>query len=229
MRCVLLATALSILVACASPPPRHTLAERRAIVNEMLARADYGPEISNLLGVGEERCTEVSTTEFLCQWRVGNRHVGWEALSTALGTPDQVNVMCVLPRDGAPREPDSCVAFPRRSNRNLYVLPGTRTRSEARQKESTEALYQTNAGEELDFARNAVELSWLVGAAPNHCGPVGPEERQCIWKASASSYGHGTLVAYARAKKRERMRLVCRLPLDGSPRAPGSCKVEVGS
>ena len=49
--------------------------------------------------------------------------------------------------------------------------------------------------------------------------------RHCVWRAGNSSYGHGTLVASVAGEKRKRMRLECRLPRDGSSRAPGSCTV----
>lgn len=220
--------AFALVSGCAKPPPRDTVAEGRSEANRILARADDRGQMSSLLGVHADKCIEITATTQLCEWRLGSREASWAALATAVGTRDRVNVLCELPLDGSPREPGSCGVYPRRSNRTLYAVP--RTNSSTREREERarrRAEYRKQANALLASARTAVELSGLVGAAPEDCVTRGEELLVCRWNASNQTYGHGTLVESIGAEKRQRMTLECRLPRSGAPRGEGSCQVAV--
>ena len=68
-----------------------------------------------------------------------------------------------------------------------------------------------------------------MGAVPNECSPQSGGLQVCLWRASARTYGHGTLAMSIGAPKTKRVRMHCRLPTDGGHRAPDSCSVEIGS
>ena len=169
----------------------------------------------------------------LCQWRLSNRDAGWETLAEAAHTPDRVNLLCEIPLDDAPRAPGSCAVFPRRSNRAAYELgnigtgPGARGRARARR--AAKQTYRARAVRELSQSRTLVELSLLVGAAPDSCTELDIKTWVCLWRANNYTLGHGTLAQSIGVNMRNKIRLRCALPADGSPRADGSCQVEVGS
>lgn len=225
--------AVVAIAGCAKPPPRQVVAGGRATVNEMLVHADTEGALARFTGSPPDRCVESAAGARLCQWRLGNRNKSWARLAKAIGTRDQVNLLCELPAEG-PREPDSCAAFPRRSNRTLYTLPNpsgakSRRNTSYASREAKAAVrdrYRRDALERIDGARTLVELSHLVGAAPDGCSPLDSGRRLCFWRASAQTYGHGLLVESIGASKRERVVLRCALPRDGSPRGPETCRVE---
>jgi hypothetical protein len=80
----------------------------------------------------------------------------------------------------------------------------------------------------LAEARTLLEISLLIGEAPDECSPAEPGIRVCLWRATSRTRGHGMLAATIEAPSRKKLRLECRLPADGSAREPGSCKVEIG-
>jgi hypothetical protein len=144
----------------------------------------------------------------------------------------EVNLICQLPSDGGPRGRGSCSAHPRRSNRCQFPIPtapSTR-RGEARKSSAqARARYKQLTNQALAQARTLPELARFMGALPNECLPPSGEFQVCLWRATARTYGHGTLVMSIGAPKRKRVRMRCRLPTDGSDRTPDSCSVEVGS
>ena len=225
---VFVLAALAVALGCAKPPPQDALEESSSRVNEVLARADDRDQLSLSLGVSPHACVSTTTITQICEWQLGNREPSWRELARAVGTRDRVNVLCELPRDGGPREPESCGAYPRRSNRTLYELPGQNNSSRERQERARRrAEFQREANAALAAARTAVELSRLLGAAPDRCAARDDGFTTCTWSASGQTYGHGTLVEIVSAPKSERMRLSCRLPSNGAPRQEGSCQVEV--
>lgn len=228
---VLCFSAALLALGCPKPPPQTALADRQLTVNMILADADDHHQLSSLAGGLPEACVEITASTRICQWRLGSRHRGWARLAAAIGTRDQINLLCELPSDASPREPESCGVFPRRSNRTLFRVPN-RTRAGSvhrgkQQRVELRARYRRLANDRLDAARTAVELSRLMGAAPDRCDVVDANYRGCVWRASNRTYGHGTLVESIGAEKRQRMRLECRLPANGGPREEGSCWVTV--
>ena len=87
--------------------------------------------------------------------------------------------------------------------------------------------YQQQASAELAAARTLPQLVSLMGAAPDSCAVLGDGTRGCAWFATSAVYGHGTLAFSLPASTEDRVRMRCVLPADGSPRADGSCHLEV--
>jgi hypothetical protein len=119
-----------------------------------------------------------------------------------------------------------------RSNRSHYrsLLPGRRSGSHTPKSMQlqAEAKLSEEAKQILAGARSAFELSVLVGDAPDACSSR-EGGFQCLWRASASTYGHGTLAMTIQAPFGKKVRLRCHLPPAGLPRAEDSCTVEIGS
>jgi hypothetical protein len=220
------------LAGCAQPPPRQVVDAGQARVNEFLARATTEGQLAAFAGMPPERCIASVEGARLCQWRLGNRQEGWEPLARAAGTRDQVNLLCELPAEG-PRTADSCLVFPRRSDRDLYAIPkpsGKQNRRASNEaKAAAQDRHRRSAQQQLEGAQTLVALSHLVGAAPDGCSALDAETRLCFWRANNQTYGHGTLVMTIGASKGDRVVMRCSLPRDGAPRASESCRVEVGS
>jgi len=184
------------------------------------------------LGRPADRCISTTAGLELCEWSLGNRDAAWKALARSIDTRARVNVLCELPDDGGARAPGSCSVYPRESDAATWALPNLHpTRrgdsSVAARRAARESVAQ-RAEATLAQARTLLELSHLVGAAPDECRPVGPGLRSCLWRATSRTLGHGMLAATIEAPQRKKLRLECLLPADGTARPPGSCKVEIG-
>jgi hypothetical protein len=215
------------IAACAKPPPRVEIAVGQNELNRLLASANTEPELTAFAGVPAHSCLEAPPSGRLCEWRLGARDPGWKALAGTLPTDDRINLLCIIPRRGA-RGSDSCAVFPQRSNRYRYELPTTGPDPKARAAYAeAEALHQQRATAELADARTLVDLANLMGAAPDECATPSAGTRSCSWLATGRTYGHGTLAISLSAPVREKLEMECALPADGSPRASGSCRVEV--
>jgi hypothetical protein len=218
------------VAACATPPPRSDLASSQAEVNRALAAARTEGQLTEFTGVQTRICLEVSPSARLCEWQLAKRNYGWPELARALSTEDRINLLCLLPADGSYRSPDSCTAFPQRSNRYLYEMPysGPASPTEKRDpRAEARARYQQQASAELARAQTLMQLVGLMGAAPDSCADLGDGTRGCAWFATSATYGHGTLAFSVPASTEDRVRMRCVLPADGSPRAGGSCHLEV--
>ncbi len=217
-------------LACSKLPPRPT-EQGDSQVNRILAQQGDKDALTRFSGRHPSICVMSSGTTELCQWRLGNRYAGWAPLAAALDTGDQVNLICELPREGGPRAAGSCSAHPRRSNRGRFPIPtpssARNSRPEERPSEARER-YKRLTNQALAQARTLPELARLIGALPNECSPQSSESQVCVWRATATTYGHGTLAMSIGASKSKRVRLRCQLPTDGSHRAPDSCSVKLG-
>lgn len=185
------------------------------------------------LGAVPERCVASREGLELCQWSLGSRDAAWKALARSIDTDSRVNVLCELPADGGARAPGSCSVHPRRSDTDPWTLPNPRptknsTRSLADRRAARERL-QRRADAMLGQARTLLEISLLIGQAPDQCVSPQPGVRTCLWRATSHTQGHAMLAATIDAPRRKKLRLECRLPADASPRAPDSCRVEVGA
>jgi hypothetical protein len=89
------------------------------------------------------------------------------------------------------------------------------------------ARYQQQASAELARATTLMQLVSLMGAAPDACVDLGDGTRGCAWLATSATYGHGTLAFSLPASTEDMVRMRCALPTDGSPRARGTCHLEV--
>jgi hypothetical protein len=218
-------------LACTTLPAPHT-DEGSGRVNRILEEEQGKDDLTRFAGRAPSVCVVSTATTELCEWQLGNRHAGWAPLAAAIDTTDQVSLICGLPSDGSPRAAGSCNVYPRRSNRGRFPIPTASSTGRARGKESpaqARERYRRQTKQALATARTLPELVHLMGALPNECSPQSSELQVCLWRASARTYGHGTLVMSIGASKHKRVRMRCRLPTDGSDRAPDSCSVEVGA
>jgi hypothetical protein len=217
-------------LACTRVPPQPTQGGAKR-VDEVLAEQAYKDDLRRFAGRPPSNCVISTQTTELCEWQLGNRHAGWASLAEAIDTDDQVNLICDLPRDGGPRARGSCTAHPRRSNRGQFPIPASSgvKRSTAEESPSqARARYRRLTNQALARARTLPQLARLMGAIPNECLPNPGDSQVCLWRTTNRTYGHGTLAMSIGAPKRKRVRMQCRLPTDGSERAPDSCFVEVG-
>ncbi len=175
----------------------------------------------------------LSRLETVFQHPVSKREPGWRPLAAALSTGDRLNLICEFPTNGAPRSEDSCSVHTKRSNRSYYRdrIRGRRPGHAQRRISVTfvsRAELKAQAQQLLADARTAIELSTLVGDAPEAC-----QSRDarflCVWKSNSGTYGHGTLAVSIDADFGKKVRLRCWLPAEGSPRAPDACSVDIGS
>lgn len=225
--------ATGIAVACVSPPraPNPNAAGR---TEELLRSYPGSNELSEFVGVLPVRCLKSSLDTELCQWTAGNQLPGWKPMAEAIGTGDRVNLVCELPSSGAGRAPASCSIHPRRSNRYSWTVPaGRKTKAGKPLDETASQARERNrqtANAWIEQARTLAGLSRLMGAVPETCTlQVDGAEQSCLWRTDDQTFGHGTLVVWIDAPKSKKIRFRCRLPLDGSPRAPASCFAEVGA
>jgi len=199
---------------------------------DVLAGQRTRAELVVFLGQAELRCVASSPGLELCEWPLGSRDPAWETLARSIDTGSRLNVLCELPADGSARAPGSCSLHPRRSDAHPWRLPNLvptkysgKTRADLRA--DRERLVR-RAEATLAQARTLLEISRLLGAAPDQCVAAQPGVRTCLWRATSRTQGHGMLAASIEAPQRKKLRLECLLPSDGTPREPGSCKVTIG-
>jgi hypothetical protein len=209
----LAAIACALLAGCRTPPPLASVGAGQASVEQLLAQARTEGELTLHLGPPPTTCVETGPGTKLCEWRIGDVQPAWEPIAAAIGADDKVNVLCEIPDEGLPREPGSCVAFPRRSDRYLYG--GSKLERERA---------ESAAKERVQSARTLVEISHLLGAAPLQCGWLRKDARLCTWAANSRTYGHGTLAVGLGLSTRKQFKYRCELPADGSPRKLESCR-----
>lgn len=231
LRCGLVAAGFA--VACISPPKAlNPSAEGRT--QELLRGYTERDQLSEFVGMLPEGCLRSSLDTDLCQWSAGNQLPGWRPMAEAIGTGDRVNLVCELPSSGAARAPGSCSIHPRRSNRYSWKVPvGRKTKSGPASTRSASEARERNreiANSWIEQAGTLTELSRLMGAVPESCVlQADGSEQACLWRTDDQTFGHGTLAAWLEASKSKKIRLHCRLPVDGSPRAQASCFAEVGA
>ena len=207
------------------PADEYTLSVQG--VRETLAPYQSLPEMAVFAGANPVRCVPVDRPSLICVWSLSKKQVGWRPLATALGTGDRLNLVCQFPADGTPRATASCSAHPRRSNRTWYRAQREGNTSGARRSNRSDGDFELDAHRLLDRAVSVFDLSTLVGDAPTSC-LIGDDESLCTWRTDASTYGHGTVALIIGAAFSKKVTLLCRLPLDGGPRAPDACSASVG-
>jgi len=185
------------------------------------------------LGAPAAHCVTDAGGLELCEWALGNRDAAWKTLARSIDTDSRINVLCELPPDRAARARGSCSVHARRSDQHDWTIPNLRPTknsggSVSERRAARERLIQ-RANAALAQARTLLELSRLVGAAPDECVTSQPGVRSCLWRATSRTQGHGLLAATIQAPSRKKLRLECRLPADGGPRETGSCQVEIGA
>ena len=213
-------------------PHAEEYRESIALVRDVLALHRTRSEMIVLVGDIPTRCVEVPGEAEICVWSLGKQEPVWRPLAKALSTADRLNLICEFPANGALRSEDSCSVHPKRTNRSYYMArirgrgPGPAQRRKSVTSVSRAEL-KAQAQQLLADAHTAIELSTLVGDAPAAC-----QSRDagflCLWKANSGTYGHGTLAVSIDASFSKKIRLSCRLPAEGTRRAPDACSVNIG-
>jgi hypothetical protein len=215
--------ATAVIAAPNLPPP-----EQRAHVDRLLEGVRDRQGISSWVGDAIVQCLPALPTTDLCEWEVGGRSQGWQALSDAIDSDDRIMLICEFAADGSGREPGSCSAHPRRSNRTYFRNLSPPVKGHRRTVKNKRDENAKLAGEWIRSARSLADLSRLLGELPSECTDMPDGTRSCLWRTTARTYGHGTVAAWIDASKTKKIRFWCTLPKDGQPRADGSCSAEVG-
>lgn len=197
-------------------PQRGTLVAMTVLVWLFAGSAAGEPETADLANYGTReqlsdflerlptRCAPVSGESDLCSWYVANRQSAWESLADAIGTKRQVNAICEIPRDGAPRNEGSCTLHPRQAEP-----------SDDRGPESVLV--------DLQNCSDPQCTSRYVGEAPERCALSGGAAASCEWVLNNGSRGFRKVASIADTKRRVRLR--CEYPAAGSDAWSAKCKV----
>jgi hypothetical protein len=223
-----IARALGALAAMLLNAPIGAFAQDADVLPAQRTRAD----LEVFLGGAPARCIASTAGLELCEWQLGDRASAWKPLARSIDTRARINVLCELPADGSSRAPGSCSAYPRESDHSPWALPNLHPSrrgdaSVADRRAARERVAQ-RAEATLAQASTLLEISRLIGQAPDQCLPPQSGIRTCLWRATSRTLGHGMLAATIEAPRRKKLRLECRLPADGSAREAGSCEVEIG-
>lgn len=218
----LLAVAGAAALACAGPPPEYAEFERSSTRREL----------SDLIGKEPTTCVAADSHSELCSWYVGQGYPAWKTLAGSIGTRDLVVVLCVLPADGGARTKDSCTVHAARS-RPLAMSEPT-AEDQAGSGDAVEASAPADPGAArleaeraqatrlLSNARTLVEISQLLGWAPDSCTATSAVEQMCLWRLTP--WREGWAIAAALAGTTGRATIFCELPLRGGSRGPDSCR-----
>jgi hypothetical protein len=222
------------LAGVVSAEPRQPDPSLQVGVEDFLREARNRAALRARLGAATERCVELDASFELCEWSLSNREAGWKAVADAIKTRDRVAVLCVVPTTDGDRQAGTCGAYAQRSNRSQFKPPGPGPGGNRKGARSSPTAVDREEGQRiaqswLDAAVDIVQMSRLLGAIPDVCMPPSGGERSCVWRATARTYGHGTIAASIKVGGSKKVRLHCQLPEDGTPRAPGSCSARVGN
>lgn len=192
---------------CAPAPKQHD--------SGTLSEATTKIEVVRFLSKAPGICVPSRRGFELCSWRAIERdRAAWHQLAASIGTRDRLNLLCEFPDDRAPRAPGSCSLHPRRS-KEFEASP-----------EASAALGATPenaAAATLNAAGSLIEVSKLVGDAPDSCSATGPSASLCVWRVSNRCEGWGLLAAVVDTT--EQVVLVCEFSRETGDRVPGSCDV----
>ncbi len=209
----------------------RTHPEEHGKVLEILEGSNTRRQLERILGNAPTRCIASVPGLKSCAWELSKQQSGWQPLSHALSTHRRVTVICDLPDDGSERARSACFAVPMESNRWKFRTTARKsTKNRKLQKDAANKRDEREVASRqmLADATTFFELVRLVGALPDYCQSHSETERRCLWKASARTYGHGTLAASIGAAMSKRVRLTCTLPKAAGLRAPDSCEVTIG-
>jgi hypothetical protein len=228
---VLLCLLLPAATAC-KKAPKALASGAQMNVEQLLHAYSDKHQLSGFVGGLPATCLQNTPRTELCEWPAGDRLPGWRPMAQAIGTRDRVNLICELFLSGAPREPGSCTAHPRRSNRAAWEAGGRRTGHGAITASERAKIAQANrrtTDQWMSQADTMLRMSRLMGAIPDDCMSRSETEQVCSWRTTARTFGHGVLAVWIDVSKTKKIRLRCVLPKDGGPRAPHSCHAQVGT
>lgn len=223
-----LVRSLGALAAMLLTPPIAARAQDVDVLAAQRTRA----ALEASLGRPPARCIDSNPGLELCEWQLGDRDLAWKPLARSIDSDSRINVLCEVPTDGSARAPGSCSVYPRSSDHSRWALPNLhpsrRGDGTVADRRAARERVTRRAEATLAQARTLLEISLLIGEAPDQCLSAQPGIRICLWRATSRTLGHGMLAATIEAPRRKKLRLECRLPADGTPREPGSCEVAIG-
>jgi hypothetical protein len=204
--------------ACAAPlsyPP----------FDQQIERSRTRLDLENFLRRAPDSCNPTGSDAELCEWRLGPRDYRWPQIAGALDTESRVAVFCELPLDGSERAPSACDAAPL-AVEDLDLKRDANAAATSSRREASGDPERLAARRRLDDARDLLSLTRLVGHGPDTCIRWRGDHQRCLWRVSHRSRGYEIIATSIDSEAR--VRLVCRLPLDGSARAINSCVVTEG-
>lgn len=190
-------------------------------------------EMSRLLGHTPRRCMPNRPNSELCSWLVSSKNINRKMLSADLRTRRALNVLCPVAAATDALDSNECRIYAResrdfdadRTESDYGLAEGMAPSAKGDSKRERE---RNQALRVLASRTTMTALSDLVGQVPTSCEPTSSESQRCVWRFGNQALGHEIFGVIAGTKKR--VDLTCALPLDGSPRAPQSCKAtEKGS
>ncbi len=196
------ATALAATALLSAPPAAADLLETSR-TRDALSSVLGGPPIG---------CYPAGDRLRLCTWRVDGSRPPALAAAARRGP---WHVVCELPQGGGSRAPESCTVH--------SPMSGTRSRGPRRP-----VTPRLPAQRQLDAARTFAEIVRLVGSGPTDCASNSLDAWTCLWNVTAANQGYRVLrrlLPPASSTRSGTTSLVCRLPVDGQAREPGSCRV----
>lgn len=216
---LLLAAAVAAVSSCATPPDPNS----RSRVADMLRGSTTKDDITLHIGTLPQTCWASGPSLQVCTWDLGNQDAGWKSLAPLVPTDHRVTLVCELPTNGAPRDPRACSAHGRASVSLDYEVARYATAGVSAAAPGGSKATPEDARAVLDAQKTLADLSRLVGSGPERCEPGDGGLQVCAWTLGNNFEGYDLLAAAARTD--HRVKLLCKLPLDGRPRAPESCRV----
>jgi len=167
-------------------------------------------DVMRLAGTSPQRCVYSGPDRELCRWEIEGQLV---TPGSQAGAGRVVALVCDLPTQASDTPSGQCFARPAASSDG--ALPAVSSAGE-----NTERARRAAAA--LAEARTVVDLSRLVGDAPDAChtrwgGQV------CSWSLDAGDAGAQDLASLTQGVGAKQLR--CLLPLDSAQRKPESCVV----
>jgi len=153
-----------------------------------------------------ERCVYALPDREICTWKLD----GTLLAPGADPEKDGVNLVCELPIQAGSGFEGSCTPHARSAGADLPPVSAGGTPNG-----SPEAQAPGRVVSELDDAPTLPDLVRRLGDAPDVCR-TGLQQQTCIWRVPEEAAARRFASAGA-------LELRCTLPLDGSPRAAGSC------
>jgi hypothetical protein len=154
-----------------------------------------------------ERCVYARPDREICTWKLDG------TLLAPGSTPatEGVNLVCELPIRPGGEFAGTCTPHARNATAELPpVSAGDASKVDLERRGRGRPLH------ELDDAATLLDLSQRLGDAPEICR-TGVQQQTCVWRVPEPIAAR----SFASAGPLE---LRCTLPLDGSARAPGSCR-----
>lgn len=169
---------------------------------------------SSLAGGPPARCAFSSPGRQVCSWSIEGRLFGASPAGPQ-AEPGSINLVCELALDeGGSGEP-LCRAHPVQKPAPEEVeLPPVAAPGPSL------AGGRPHVIEALQDARTMTDLSHAIGDVPTRC-LTGARQQTCVWLLMPGTSGHARLALALDEPAPVVVR--CNLPLDGSPRAAGSC------